>query len=114
MAKKAESANKNGKASSGKSSEKDAEVKPVEKTLEELILNFTVGKYTAIPMASIWAKELRRRDEFRHLTSTEILEMALRQVLEGTVGWKELKKVVAANGSTGAGIFDGQEKTGKK
>lgn len=113
MAKKAESANKNGKDSSDKSSKKTEE-KPVEKTLEELILNFSVGKYTAIPMASIWAKELRRRDEFRHLTSTEILEMALRQVLEGTVGWKELKKVVAANGSAGARIFDGKEKTGKK
>lgn len=91
---------------------KNTEEQPSEKSLEELILDYPVGKYTAIPMASIWAKELRRRDEFRHLTATEILEMALREVLEGKVDWKDLKKVVSANGENATGA--GNDKAGKK
>ena len=70
---------------------KDAEV--VKKTTEELILNFGKGKYSAIPMAALWAKELKRREENRHLTPAELLDQALRDVLGGKVDWKDLKKV---------------------
>ena len=72
--------------------------KPAEKSIEELILNYGVGKYSAIPLAAIWAKELRRREENRHLTSNEILELALTDVLGGKVDWKDIKKF-ALNGS---------------
>jgi len=69
---------------------------PVVKTTEELMLNFGKGKYSAIPLAALWAKELKKREENRHLTPAEILDLALRDVLGGKVGWKDLKKVVAA------------------
>jgi hypothetical protein len=72
---------------------KDVEI--VKKTTEELILNFGKGKYSAIPMAALWAKELKRREENRHLTPAEILDQALRDVLGGKVDWKDLKKVSA-------------------
>ena len=72
------------------------EVEVVRKTTEELILNFGKGKYSAIPMAALWAKELKRREENRHLTPAEILDQALRDVLGGKVDWKDLKKVSAA------------------
>jgi hypothetical protein len=71
------------------------EVENVKKTTEELILNFGKGKYSAIPMAALWAKELKRREENRHLTPAEILDLALRDVLGGKVDWKDLKKVSA-------------------
>lgn len=70
---------------------KDVEI--VKKTTEELILNFGKGKYSAIPMAALWAKELKRREENRHLTPAELLDQALRDVLGGSVDWKDLKKV---------------------
>jgi hypothetical protein len=73
---------------------KEAEI--VKKTTEELILNFGKGKYSAIPMAALWAKELKRREENRHLTPAEILDQALRDVLGGKVEWKDLKKVSSA------------------
>lgn len=66
------------------------------KTTEELILNFGKGKYSAIPMAALWAKELKKREENRHLTPAELLDLALRDVLGGKVDWKDLKKVAAA------------------
>lgn len=73
---------------------KEAEI--IKKTTEELILNFGKGKYSAIPMAALWAKELKKREENRHLTPAEILDLALRDVLGGKVDWKDLKKVAAA------------------
>ena len=69
---------------------------PVSKTTEELILNFGRGKYSAIPMAAIWAKELKKREENRHLTPAELLDLALREVLSGKVDWKDLKKAASA------------------
>ena len=70
---------------------------PAHKTTEELILDFGKGKYSAIPMAALWAKELKKREENRHLTPAELLDLALRDVLGGSVDWKDLKK--AASGA---------------
>ena len=68
----------------------------IKKTTEELILNFGKGKYSAIPMAALWAKELKKHEENRHLTPAEILDQALRDVLGGKVDWKDLRKVASA------------------
>jgi hypothetical protein len=68
----------------------------IKKTTEELILNFGKGKYSAIPMAALWAKELKKHEENRHLTPAELLDLALREVLGGKVDWKDLKKVSVA------------------
>lgn len=75
---------------------------PADKTTEELILNFGKGKYSAIPMAALWAKELKKREENRHLTPAELLDLALREVLGGKVDWKDLKKVAASAEADGA------------
>lgn len=76
---------------------KEAAVKEVAavKTTEELMLNFGKGKYSAIPLAALWAKELKKREENRHLTPAELLDSALRDVLSNKIGWKDLKKVAA-------------------
>ena len=68
----------------------------VRKTTEEMILNFPRGKYSAIPMAAIWVKELKKREANRHLTPAELLDLAVRDVLGGEVDWKDLKKAAAA------------------
>jgi hypothetical protein len=47
-------------------------------------------------MAALWAKELKKHEENRHLTPAEILDLALRDVLGGKVDWKDLKKVATA------------------
>jgi hypothetical protein len=67
-----------------------------EKTVEEMILNYQLDKYSAIPLAALWAKELHRREENRHLTSMEVLEKALKAVLGGEVDWKNARKAIAA------------------
>ena len=74
------------------------DVPEIKKTTEELILNFGKGKYSAIPMAALWAKELKKHEENRHLTPAELLDLALREVLGGKVDWKDLKKAASAAG----------------
>lgn len=69
------------------------------KTIEEMTLNYQQDKYLAIPLAALWAKELRRKEENRHLTANELLELALRDVLSGSVDWKSIKKSMAESSS---------------
>lgn len=83
------------------------------KSVEEMILNFQGGKYTAIPLAAQWAKVLRRKEENRHLTSNEILDLALREVLSGEVDWKDLKKAVVATAASEANGLNGAEEQPK-
>ncbi len=65
------------------------------KPIEEMILNYQGEKYLAIPLAALWAKVLRRKEENRHLTQNEVLELALREILSGAVDWKEVQKSAA-------------------
>ena len=79
---------------------KEADAQPVAvKTIEELILDYKLDKYAAIPLAAMWAKELRRKEENRHLTANELLELALREVLDGKVNWKNIQEILAASGA---------------
>lgn len=72
-------------------------VPEVEKPLEELILNKTHGKYQAVELIAFHAKFLRTQEDLRHLTPTELLELAMREVLSGKVDEAELmKKMLAA------------------
>jgi hypothetical protein len=78
-------------------SEKDLkEAEAAKPILDELVLNYKTGKYSAIPLISMWAKELRKREDLRHLTPNEILEKSMEEVLNGTVGWGDLKKALVS------------------
>lgn len=100
-------------------SKKEAKTKDapeVPKTVEELILNYPGDKYTAIPLAAQWAKVLRRKEENRHLTSNEILDLALKDVLGGEVDWKHVKKAASKleNGAAENGVsLNGHDKKGE-
>ena len=74
-----------------------------------MILNFPAGKYSAIPLAALWAKVLRRKEEHRHLTQNEILDLALKDVLGGEITWRDAKKFAAAAPENGE-INNGAEK----
>ena len=93
--------------------EKESAAKPAKenKSVEELILNYTGDKYTAIPLAAYWAKALRRKEEHRHLTSNEILDISLADVLGGHVDWKDVKKAMANGGLEAAALPAGEDKS---
>ena len=74
-----------------------AEQEVAVKTVDEMILNYPNGKYSAIPLAALWAKVLRKKEENRHLTPAELLDLSLKHVLSGDVDWKDVKKAMAAS-----------------
>lgn len=68
---------------------KEADVAP-EKSLEQMILEKTKGKYEVVAMASMWALVLRKQEEYRHLAQPELLDVALRDLLSGQVSEDEV------------------------
>ncbi|MBI4425743.1 MAG: hypothetical protein HY554_18580 [Elusimicrobia bacterium] len=80
-----------------------------DRSIEQLILDQADGKYGLVPLASTWALVLRRREEFRHLTQPEILDLALRQVLSGEIGEEQVKAhadEIAAQTAAETGLGD--------
>lgn len=71
--------------------ESEAAAQP-ETPLEHLILDKSVGKYQVVELISFRAKHLRTLEECRHLTQTEVLELAMREVLSGELSEDELYK----------------------
>ncbi len=70
---------------------KEAVEGAAEKSLEQLILEKSQGKYSVVDMASKWALVLRRQEEYRHLGQPEVLDLALRDILSGAVTEDDVK-----------------------
>lgn len=71
--------------------------------VEKLILDRKFGKYGVVALISFWAKELRKREEHRHLNQTEILELAMSEVLSGKADEKEVLKLLERSHSAADG-----------
>ena len=89
---------------------KKESAKPQPKSVDEMILNYPKGKYSAITLAALWAKVLRKKEENRHLTPAELLDLSLKNVLSGDIGWKDVKKAMAAASDAGDGSADDEKK----
>jgi hypothetical protein len=63
--------------------------------LEYLVLDYQKSKYDVIPLAAEWSKMLRRKEEHRHLIPSEILDLAMRDVLSGNITWKDVRKTTS-------------------
>ena len=87
----------------------DAEALPV-KSLEHLMLDQTHGKHALVPLAAQWALELRRREEYRHLTQQEILDLSLFELLSGKVAPDVVRAASEAARAAAGPIVDGKDK----
>lgn len=65
-------------------------------SVDQLVLDKKEGKYRVVEVAAFWAKTLRGKEEHRHLTQNEVLELALQQVLSGAVSEKDIEKAKLA------------------
>lgn len=77
-----------------KKTEESADLKAA--SVDQLVLDKKEGKYRVVELAAFWAKTLRGKEEHRHLTQNEVLELALQQVLSGAVSEKEIEKAKLA------------------
>ena len=91
MAEKAKAKAKTKSKAASKKKEEEPETPP--KPLEQLVLNRTEGKYALVPLAAIWAKEIKRQQENAHLSTAQVLDVALKAVLTGEVTWDSVKKL---------------------
>jgi hypothetical protein len=97
-----------------KKEKKDAAADGTETCLEQLVLDKKEGKYGVVPMISVWAKELRKLEEHRHLTQNEVLELAMSEVLAGKVSDKELAKRLAAQQAEALALAESPLEKAKK
>lgn len=62
--------------------------------IQEKLTNFNadkgVDKYTFIVLGSLWAKYLKRGEEFRHKPHAEVIKAALSDILDGKVTQEEI------------------------
>ena len=68
--------------------------------LDCLVLDYQKSKYEVVPLAAQWSKVLRRKEENRHLSPNELMEMAMKDVLSGRVSWKDVQKSASEPGNT--------------
>lgn len=63
----------------------EAAAKTIKVSLEQEIMDYNQDKYDLIVLGSMWAREIRRRDEFKFKPNSEVITAALNDVLSGTV-----------------------------
>lgn len=78
--------------------------------LEQLILDKAGAKYNLVSLAAEWAKQLRRSEEFRHMTQNEILDKALEDTIKGEVTWELVEKARAAAAVAEAEALEAEKK----
>ncbi|MBI4052009.1 MAG: DNA-directed RNA polymerase subunit omega [Elusimicrobia bacterium] len=83
-----------------------------EKSLYQMILEQTHGKYDLVPLASQWARELKKQEETRNLSWHKVLEIAMKDAISGKITWKNIKQL-APNGEKDKDQKK-QEEPGKK
>lgn len=100
------------------SKKKDEQAKEFESmkgmTLQQLILDKAKEKYLIVPLAAEWAKELKKTEEFRHMTQNEILDMSLVDVITGKVTWEKLKARAAVVLEAAAALEEAPKKAKKE
>ncbi len=80
-------------------------------SIESLILDYPKSKYEAIPLAAEWGQLIRRKEENRHMTPNEVLEMAMRDVLSGRITWKDVRKANVQEAESPDAILNGADKS---
>lgn len=76
------------------STKKDEEVAELEISLKAMITDYPGSKYQVIPLAAIYAKTLRQSQEYHNVPMSDLLDKALKAVLEEKVTWDSIKKIL--------------------
>lgn len=64
-----------------------------ELSLQELILNTPIEKYKLIPVVIRWIKELEEKEENKSLSRSQLLDLALKDILSDKVSIETVKKL---------------------
>ena len=64
-----------------------------EKNFESELMNFDGDRYDVVVLASIWAKELKKKSEYKNQPNAAVIKVALDDILSGRMS----KDAVAGN-----------------
>lgn len=67
------------------------------KEFETEITNFDGDKYNISVLSSLWAKQLKKREEFNYKPHSELIKTALNDILTGKVSKQHVLEVSAKN-----------------
>ncbi len=54
-----------------------------DKTFESELMNFDGDRYDVVVLASIWAKELKKKSEYKNQPNAAVIKVALDDILSG-------------------------------
>lgn len=64
--------------------------------LAQLILDCKADKYRMVSLATRWAIEVQKKDEFNGLQPEELVSVALKEILNGTISMEEIEALPPA------------------
>ncbi len=68
-----------------------------DKELDAKLMNFEGDRYDVVVLASIWAKELKKKDEYKNQPNAVVIKVALDAIISGAVSKEEVLKVSKEN-----------------
>jgi len=60
------------------------------------LINDNRSSYNVVVLSSLWAKHLKRKEEFRHKPNAEVIKFAMQEVCLGKVTKEEIMAVAKA------------------
>jgi len=64
-----------------------------EKPIEELFFASGKGKYEVTKLAIEWIKVVKKEEDYRKLSQTELLDKAVRDVLSGVATYEKIEEI---------------------
>lgn len=68
-----------------------------EKELDAKLMNFDGDRYDVVVLASMWAKELKKKSEYKNQPNAVVIKVALDDILSGRVTKDEVLRVSKDN-----------------
>ena len=68
-----------------------------DKEFDAKLMNFDGDRYDVVVLASMWAKELKKKDEYKHHPNVVVIKVALDDILHNRVSKEEVLTVSKKN-----------------
>ncbi len=68
-----------------------------EKELDAKLMNFDGDRYDVVVLASMWAKQLRKKSEYKNQPHAVVIKVALDDILSGRVSKEDVLRVSKDN-----------------
>ena len=68
-----------------------------DKELDQKLMNYDGDRYDVVVLASMWAKELRKKSEYKNQPHAVVIKIALDDILSGRVSKDEVLNTTKVN-----------------